>query len=58
MHKGDTTHTKMRRGEKIAAEMRAAANTLTESQREESLAFAMQVIYGKGKKAGVHATRH
>jgi hypothetical protein len=37
--------------------MRAEANKLTDEQRDESMSFAMQVIYGKGKTAS-HAVRH
>jgi hypothetical protein len=44
-------------GAKIAAEMRSVANKLTDEQRDESMSFAMQVIYGKGKAAS-HAVRH
>jgi hypothetical protein len=44
-------------GAKIAAQMRAEANKLTDEQRDESMSFAMQVIYGKGKTAS-HAVRH
>jgi hypothetical protein len=44
-------------GTKIAAQMRAEANKLTDEQRDESMSFAMQVIYGKGKTAS-HAVRH
>jgi hypothetical protein len=36
--------------------MRAVANKLTEEQRDESMSFAMQVIYGK-RKAVSHAVR-
>jgi hypothetical protein len=43
-------------GAKVAAAMRSAANKLSDEQRDESMSFAMQVIYGKGKKA--HAVRH
>jgi hypothetical protein len=48
---------KMSPGTKIAAQMRAEANKLTDEQRDESMSFAMQVIYGKGKTAS-HAVRH
>jgi len=60
MHKSNTSTavSKVSPGAKIAAEMRAVANTLTEEQRDESMAFAMQIIDGKGKKADVHAPRH
>jgi hypothetical protein len=34
-------------GTKIAAQMRSVANKLTDEQRDESMSFAMQVIYGK-----------
>jgi hypothetical protein len=44
-------------GGKIAAKMRSAANKLSDEQRDESMSFAMQVIYGKGKLAS-HAVRH
>jgi hypothetical protein len=43
-------------GTKIAAQMRAEANKLTDEQRDKSMSFAMQVIYGKGKPAS-HAVR-
>jgi hypothetical protein len=43
-------------GAKTAAEMRTVANTLSDEQRDESMSLAMQVIYGKGKKAA-HAVR-
>ena len=43
-------------GTKIAAQMREDANKLTDEQRDESMSFAMQVIYGKGKTAS-HAVR-
>jgi hypothetical protein len=44
-------------GTKIAAEMRSAANKLTDEQRDESMSLAMQIIYGKGNAAS-HAVRH
>ncbi len=44
-------------GTKIAAKMRSVANKLSDEQRDESMSFAMQVIYGKGKTAS-HAVRH
>jgi hypothetical protein len=44
-------------GTKIAAQMRSVANKLTDEQRDESMSFAMQVIYGKGKTAS-QAVRH
>ena len=40
--------TKVSPGAKIAAEMRTLADSLTDEQRDESMSFAMQVIYGKG----------
>lgn len=36
-------------GTKIAAAMRSVANKLSDEQRDESMSYAMQVIYGKGK---------
>jgi hypothetical protein len=45
-------------GAKTAAKMREAANALTDEQRKAGMSAAMQVIYGEGKKAGVHAIRH
>ncbi len=45
-------------GAKTAARMREIANTLTDEQRRAGISAAMQVIYGEGKKAGVHAVRH
>lgn len=44
-------------GTKVAAEMRSVANKLSDEQRDESMSFAMQIIYGKGKTAS-HALRH
>jgi hypothetical protein len=44
-------------GTKVAAQMRAKANKLSDEERDESIALAMQVIYGKGK-AAPHAVRH
>jgi len=44
-------------GTKVAAEMRSVANKLSDGQRDESMSFAMQIIYGKGKTAS-HAVRH
>ncbi len=44
-------------GIKIAAEMRCAANKLSKKQREESMSFAVQVLFGKGKTA-THAAHH
>ncbi len=44
-------------GTKVAAEMRSVANKLSDEQRDESMSFAMQVIYGKGKTVS-HAVRH
>jgi hypothetical protein len=51
-----TKTAKLTPGTKTAVEMRAVANTLTDEQRDASMSLAMQVIYGKGKKA-VHAVR-
>jgi hypothetical protein len=44
-------------GTKIAAEMRSAANKLTDDQRDDAMSLAMQIIYGGDKKTGVHAVR-
>jgi hypothetical protein len=44
-------------GTKVATEMRSVANKLSDEQRDESMSFAMQIIYGKGKTAS-HAVRH
>jgi hypothetical protein len=51
-----TSKAKSSSGAKTAAEMRAMANKLTDKERDESMSFAMQVIYGKGKKVA-HAVR-
>jgi len=48
---------KVSRGTKIAAQMRAEANKLSDEKRDKSMSFAMQVIYGKGKAASL-AVRH
>jgi hypothetical protein len=44
-------------GKKAASQMRAVANKLSDAERDESMSFAMQIIYGKGKVAA-HAVRH
>ena len=49
--------TKLSPGARVAAQMRAEANKLSDGQRDASMSFAMRVIYGKGKDA-VHAVRH
>ena len=54
---GKVKVSKVSPGTKVAAQMRAEVNKLTDKQRDESMSFAMQVIYGKGKTAS-HAVRH
>jgi hypothetical protein len=48
---------KVSRGTKAAAKMRAIANTLTDGERKAGMSAAMQVIYGRSPKARVHAVR-
>lgn len=57
MSKASKSVKKTSPGAKAAAEMRAVANKLTDEKRDESMSFALQVIYGKSKKAA-HAVRH
>jgi hypothetical protein len=54
---GKSGRNKTSLGTTVAQQMRAEANKLTDQQRDESMAAAMQVIYGKGKTAS-HAVRH
>jgi len=42
------------KGTAMAEKTRAAANRMTDAQREEALAKALQVIYRDGKKACVN----
>ena len=56
-HKETKKQAKVSPGTKVAAAMRAVANKLSDEQRDESMSFAMQIIYGKGKTAS-HAVRH
>ena len=55
--KGNKKQAKVSPGTKVAAVMRSVANKLSDEQRDESMSFAMQIIYGKGKSAS-HAVRH
>ncbi len=53
---GKATKKKISLGTRVAAQMRAKANKLSDEQRDESMSVAMQIIYGKGKAAH-HAVR-
>jgi hypothetical protein len=55
-HVGSRKKSKASPGKKAAAEMRSTANKLSDDERDESMSFAMQIIYGKGKSAA-HAVR-
>ena len=41
----------------MAAEVRARANTLSDTERESLMAHAMRTIYGENSGAAVHASR-
>jgi hypothetical protein len=56
-NKENKKQAKISPGTKVATTMRSVANKLSDEQRDESMSFAMQIIYGKGKSAS-HAIRH
>jgi len=55
--KASTRQAKVSPGTKIASAMRSVANKITDTQRDDAMSTAMQIIYGRDKKAGVHAVR-
>jgi len=53
---GVKTREKKTPGTRMAEEVRARANTLTDAERESRMAYAMRAIYGE-KSAATHAHR-